>query len=150
VLLFCALGVGARATGGQPLSRDQLGPSGGVRQRVIVNVGGRVFTSTRATLCRYEDSALVKLVNGEPEEDGSYFLDRNGENFGHILDFLRDGPEKWLAPTEPSVLRDVCHEAEHLELMLLARLAHQVADLHNSGSRRPRCRHSPAPKPPAG
>ena len=31
-------------------------------------------------------------------QDGMYFIDRNGDNFGHILDFLRDGLPPSLEP----------------------------------------------------
>merc|ERR1719253_2088200 len=100
-----------------------------IGNRVILNVGGRIFQSTRATFGRYEDSELAAVVSGEPEEDGMYFIDRNGDNFGHILDFLRDGPDGWLVPTDMVVLREVAHEAQCLRLSVLSRLCKDVLDV---------------------
>ena len=59
---------------------------------IRLNVGGVLFTTTKATLCRYPNSMLGAMFNGSMstyKDENGYFIDRNGAMFGHILDFLR-------------------------------------------------------------
>ena len=60
---------------------------------VRLNVGGILFTTTKATLCRFPDSMLGAMFNGSmpttKDENGCYFIDRDGAMFGHVLNFLR-------------------------------------------------------------
>ena len=77
----------ARMTAVQPSSED----------RFKLNVGGVRFETSRATLTKVPESMLatmfgarVDMLRRDPE-DGSIFLDRDGERFGLVLDFLRDG-----------------------------------------------------------
>jgi len=62
---------------------------------VRLNVGGELFTTTRATLIRYPDSMLGAMFSGAMDtardESGCYFIDRDGTTFRHILNFLRCG-----------------------------------------------------------
>jgi len=57
-------------------------------------VGGRHFDTTLTTLLKYEDSMLAAMFSGRhlvvKDEEGRYFIERDGANFGHILNFLRD------------------------------------------------------------
>jgi hypothetical protein len=66
-------------------------------ERFKLNVGGVRYDASRATLTKVPESMLaamfgrrVDMLQSDPE-DGSIFIDRNGERFGLILDFLRDG-----------------------------------------------------------
>jgi hypothetical protein len=64
-----------------------------------INVGGRVFATRRSTLAAVRGSRLAELFGeGSPafatasrDHDGRVFLDRDGEHFGHVLDYLRRG-----------------------------------------------------------
>ena len=63
---------------------------------VKLNIGGVRFETSRATLTSVPDSMLGRMFGRcdlmlqlDPE-DGSVFIDRNGQRFGLILDFLRD------------------------------------------------------------
>ncbi len=63
---------------------------------VKLNVGGARFETSRAVLTKVEDSMLGRMfgrcdamLQSDPE-DGSIFIDRDGERFRVILDFLRD------------------------------------------------------------
>lgn len=60
---------------------------------IHVNIGGTVYTTTRATLCRYPDSMLGAMFRGDIpsrlDHNGHYFIDRDGETFKYILNFLR-------------------------------------------------------------
>eukprot|EP00439_Symbiodinium_sp_Y106_P049395 s273_g6.t1 len=80
-------------------------PCLGVRQpqagsRVVLNVGGHRFTTVRSTLTtgRAAGSVLADLVSGPCDQDGSYFLDHDGTQFHFVLNFLRHGPELFVAP----------------------------------------------------
>jgi hypothetical protein len=58
-----------------------------------LNVGGVFFTTTKATLLRYPNSMLGAMFNGSMpttrDESGAYFIDRDGQMFGYVLNFLR-------------------------------------------------------------
>lgn len=60
---------------------------------VTLNVGGILYTTTKATLLKYPDSMLGSLIsNGLPstrDTNGHFFIDRDGQVFRHVLNFLR-------------------------------------------------------------
>ena len=64
--------------------------------KVQLNVGGVRFDTLRSTLLSFEDTMLGRvfgrcdlMLQADPG-DGSVFNDRDGEQFGLILDFFRD------------------------------------------------------------
>ncbi|XP_070571149.1 BTB/POZ domain-containing protein KCTD6-like [Ptychodera flava] len=61
---------------------------------VNLNVGGTLYTTTRSTLTRHADSMLGAMFSGRipslRDSDGNYFIDRNGDMFKYILEFLRN------------------------------------------------------------
>jgi hypothetical protein len=76
---------------------------------IKLNVGGQVFATTRATLCREAGSMLARKFDPEsnfqpPKElDGGVFLDRDPRIFSYVLSYLRNGcrlvsdiPDKFL------------------------------------------------------
>jgi len=57
------------------------------KSTVKLNVGGKIYKTTLDTLRNDPDSMLCAMFSGRhelkaDEEDGSYFIDRNGELFG--------------------------------------------------------------------
>jgi hypothetical protein len=62
--------------------------------RVILNVGGHRYDTSLATLTKDQNSMLAAMFSGryalKAEQDGSYFVDRDGSNFRYILNYLRD------------------------------------------------------------
>ena len=61
---------------------------------VLLNVGGRVFATSRSTLEKYPESLLAKLISDNPPEDlcyldGVIFLDRNPDCFASVLQWMR-------------------------------------------------------------
>jgi len=58
------------------------------------------------------------------EEDGTYFIDRDGQHFRYILNYLRDGVETVLPFTSAGQLlqRELLREAEYFRLDELIRL----------------------------
>ncbi|BFY98188.1 hypothetical protein BsWGS_01228 [Bradybaena similaris] len=85
-------------------SQDVLSLTGrnnaGVSDWVTLNVGGRLFTSTRGTLTRFDpDSMLARMFSTESEvewnstmdKSGAYLIDRSPLYFEPILNYLRHG-----------------------------------------------------------
>ncbi|CAH1254578.1 KCTD21 [Branchiostoma lanceolatum] len=63
---------------------------------VNLNVGGHFYTTARSTLTRYPDSMLGAMFGEDfdtmqlvQDDQGRYFIDRNGRLFEHVLNFLR-------------------------------------------------------------
>ena len=60
-----------------------------------LNVGGMIYTTSRSTLCKYPDSMLGAMFGGKFEmiydDAGCAFIDRDGDMFRHVLNFLRTG-----------------------------------------------------------
>ena len=65
------------------------------RDIISLNVGGTLYTTSRSTLSRYPDSMLGAMFGGNlplensKDSQGNYFIDRDGELFRYILNFLR-------------------------------------------------------------
>ena len=62
--------------------------------KILLDVGGYKFTTSRQTLTSIPDTYLASLFSGRFElttdADGVYFIDRDGTYFRHILNCLRD------------------------------------------------------------
>jgi hypothetical protein len=90
--------------------------------RIKLNIGGKRFETSRGTLCMVPDSMLAAMFSGRhaltADEDGSYFIDRDGKHFGHILNFLRQGTIQVELNTDPA--RALAIEAEFYGLTDLA------------------------------
>lgn len=61
---------------------------------VTLNVGGVLYTTTRSTLTKHQDSMLAAMFSGQyiptaADQQGNYFIDRDGYMFRHVLNFLR-------------------------------------------------------------
>ena len=66
-------------------------------QVVELNVGGHLYTTTKTTLCKVEDSMLAKMFSGDlppayRDSQGRFFLDRDGSRFATVLTYLRGDP----------------------------------------------------------
>jgi len=62
---------------------------------VRLNIGGKLFYTTPDTLRSRGDNFFTGLLSGRisstKDENGAYFIDRNGDLFAPILDYLRSG-----------------------------------------------------------
>ncbi|EFA83034.1 BTB/POZ domain-containing protein [Heterostelium album PN500] len=62
---------------------------------VTLNVGGRIFSTTRSTLLKDKDSMLAKMFgeswDSTRDINGNYLIDRSPEYFAPIINFLRCG-----------------------------------------------------------
>jgi hypothetical protein len=63
--------------------------------RVQLNIGGRHFETSVQTLRRVPHTFFDAYFSGRYAQDvcadGSIFVDRGGEHFGHVLEYVRDG-----------------------------------------------------------
>ena len=61
-------------------------------ETIKLNVGGKLFITTKSTLFSVENSLKSMLQSGnfQPDLDGAYFIDRSPEYFPLILDYLRN------------------------------------------------------------
>ena len=81
-------------------------------ENVKINVGGRMFTTSLKTLRRESESVLALMFSGnfdlKKEDDGLFFIDRDGTSFHHILNYLRDGkiPEVVIEDHESEMQRE--------------------------------------------
>ncbi len=91
-------------------------------KKIKLNVGGTPYTTTLTTLRTDPSSMLAAMFSGrfplEQDEDGSYFIDRDGKVFGLILNWLRTGqiPPSLSEEDRFSILL----EAEYFQLSKLA------------------------------
>ena len=60
---------------------------------ITLNVGGKLYSTSKSTLCSQKDSMLAAMFSGHHKlnkmENGSYFIDADGKHFGIILNYLR-------------------------------------------------------------
>eukprot|EP00440_Ansanella_granifera_P041370 gb/GFBE01044861.1/.p1 GENE.gb/GFBE01044861.1/~~gb/GFBE01044861.1/.p1 ORF type:complete len:878 (+),score=165.67 gb/GFBE01044861.1/:1-2634(+) len=92
--------------------------------RVVLDVGGKRFTTARTTLTkgRAAGSLLAEIIEGPAEDDGVYFLDRDGQHFNVILNYLRHGPENFVMPETETARLTLLGEAKTLRLQELTEL----------------------------
>ncbi|XP_058953338.2 uncharacterized protein [Pocillopora verrucosa] len=83
-----------------------------------LNVGGHFFSTSLATMTKDPGSMLHAMFSGrfdtKPGEDGSYFIDRDGTHFRHILNYLRTG--KLVLPDDKVVRKELLSEAEFYQI----------------------------------
>eukprot|EP00929_Paragymnodinium_shiwhaense_P090955 TRINITY_DN51026_c0_g1_i1.p1 TRINITY_DN51026_c0_g1~~TRINITY_DN51026_c0_g1_i1.p1 ORF type:complete len:289 (-),score=56.26 TRINITY_DN51026_c0_g1_i1:107-973(-) len=96
---------------------------------IELNVGGRVFVTSRGTLTSEPDSMLARLLSGESsfsdrvDSSGRIFIDREGDTFAHILGYLQRRGRLIGAPNDIAGLARLTVDAEYFGL---DRLAEQV------------------------
>lgn len=97
---------------------------------IKLNVGGKVFKASRNILCRYRKSLLCELVsdmlrdtNDQSNKEKELFIDRNGNRFEYILDFLRDGI--LICENNMNLLTKILVEAAYFRLDPLVRIVKQ-------------------------
>ncbi|KAI1694217.1 BTB/POZ domain-containing protein [Ditylenchus destructor] len=95
---------------------------------IRLNVGGKVFQTTKSTLSIHPESFLARLANGnipsEKDESGAFLIDRNYEHFGSILNFFRSGVVN-LDRNEKAV-RDLLCEADFYNVQSLVNEIHKA------------------------
>eukprot|EP00242_Pyramimonas_sp_CCMP2087_P002599 CAMPEP_0198227594 /NCGR_PEP_ID=MMETSP1445-20131203/109820_1 /TAXON_ID=36898 /ORGANISM="Pyramimonas sp., Strain CCMP2087" /LENGTH=159 /DNA_ID=CAMNT_0043907703 /DNA_START=162 /DNA_END=638 /DNA_ORIENTATION=- len=94
--------------------------------KIKLDVGGYKYTTSLATLTSIPDSMLGAMFSGRfpleaDESDGSFFVDRDGSLFKHVLNYMRD-PVSFDAPMDREVARDLMREAKYFGLQGLSNL----------------------------
>jgi hypothetical protein len=93
---------------------------------IKLNVGGFKYETTLDTIEKGGISMLANMFSGrhsmKPDQDGYYFIDRNGEIFKYIIKYLRDGK---LNLDDLCLVRDVLDEAEYFNITGLVDLCNQ-------------------------
>ncbi|XP_060927259.1 BTB/POZ domain-containing protein KCTD9a isoform X1 [Limanda limanda] len=91
---------------------------------LTLNIGGRLFTTTRSTLVSKEPESMLAHMFGEKDvwgnkqdEHGAYLIDRSPEYFEPILNYLRHGQ---LIINEGINIRGVLEEARFFGIEQLA------------------------------
>lgn len=93
-----------------------------IKSRVVtLNVGGATYTTYVATLTRFPDSMIATMFSGKhamvADDKGNYFIDRDGELFRHILNFLRNPEEFEPQKLKPELFRNLQSEARYFGLL---------------------------------
>ena len=95
-------------------------------ENIKINVGGRMFLTSLKTLRKEPESVLALMFsekfNLKKEDDGSFFIDRDGTVFHHVLNYLRDG--KILEDVIEDHEQQLQSEAEFYGLSGLKELVH--------------------------
>lgn len=110
--------------------------------RVTLNVGGTAYTTGRATLLSVPGTAFPEILASPPDDDdddddGRIFIDRDGTNFGHVLNFLRD-PEAAVVPSDEETRRKLLVEAKYYKISgLVAALSGKPSHPHQHVSSSP-------------
>ncbi|CRK95928.1 CLUMA_CG009374, isoform B [Clunio marinus] len=96
---------------------------------VHIDVGGTIYTSSLETLTKYPESRLAKLFNGSipivlDSLKQHYFIDRDGNMFRHILNFMRNS--KLLIAEDFCDLELLLEEAKYFEIVPMIRQIEQM------------------------
>ena len=83
-----------------------------------LNVGGHHFTTSLQTLTKDPNSMLAAMFSGmfemKANEDGAFFIDRDGTHFRFILNYLRNG--ELILPDGATFLKELEAEAKFYQI----------------------------------
>ncbi|KAI1700661.1 BTB/POZ domain-containing protein [Ditylenchus destructor] len=98
---------------------------------VRLNVGGKVFETTKDTLSKYPESFLARLVNGglpsTQDKYGAYRIDRSYEHFDTILNYFRNGTLNF--ESNEKAVKDLLCEADFYNIQPLVDEIHKAIKL---------------------
>jgi len=103
-----------------------------LKPMVTLSIGGTVFKTRLHTLQNApKESLFAQLFSGtgftfEPDEDGSFFFDRDGTHFRYILNYLRGGivNQTLLKDVSQSTKHEIACEAHYYGLTHLYEMIH--------------------------
>jgi hypothetical protein len=86
---------------------------------IILNVGGKEYHTSRSTLTKDANSMLCRMFTGSLPSTrdalGRYFIDRDGDLFRYILDYLRDNNPEFI-PNDANLMLALLREAQFYQL----------------------------------
>ena len=89
---------------------------------IKLNVGGNIFQTSVETLTKYPESLIAEMFsakfNLKTDDDGCYFIDRDGTHFRHILNYLRSGTTP-VSSVLNAYSEEISIEAEYYGLVVL-------------------------------
>lgn len=96
---------------------------------VHIDVGGTIYTSSLETLTRFADSRLAKMFNGGipivlDSLKQHYFIDRDGQMFRHVLNYVRNAGRLLLPDDFPDV-ELLIEEAKFYDILPMVRALEQ-------------------------
>ncbi|CDU20901.1 conserved Plasmodium protein, unknown function [Plasmodium yoelii] len=103
---------------------------------ISINVGGKIYMTTLNLISRYKNSRLYEIVQEKltnisdlPNDINKreIFIDRNGNRFEYILDFLRDGV--LICENDITVLTRILIEAIYFKLFSLMKIIKKKINL---------------------
>lgn len=91
---------------------------------VDVNVGGKIFTTFKSTLCKSPTSMLAAMFSGRfdlaKDPKGRIFIDRNPRCFEFLLNYLRTDnlrfPDPYLSPDSYELYLDLIKEFNYFQI----------------------------------
>jgi len=88
-------------------------------EQIILNVGGKLFTTSLSTLRSVRGTFFEKMfrkgANTTASADGKYFIDRDPSTFGYVLDYLRSG-DLLIKSEDKNMRMQVLDDAEYFQL----------------------------------
>jgi hypothetical protein len=97
-----------------------LSPTAVSADIIRLNIGGVLYTTTKATLVSRGSNFFGPLLDGQfgrlQDSSGAYFIDRNGRWFAPILDYLRQGV--LVLPVDVKI-EQIVEEAKYYSIDLL-------------------------------
>jgi len=90
------------------------------KSKVKLDIGGVLFTTARSTLKTCKGSLLAAMVSGrymlQPDEhQGTFFIDRDGRHFHHVLTYLRS-PREYEPPADLESLNKILDDANFFRI----------------------------------
>ena len=91
------------------------------KQKIKLDIGGHRFSTTLSTLTSVPNTFFTTMLSGDytmhpDDDDGSFFLDRDGRHFHYILNYLRS-PETFELPRDPALVKELLKEAEFYKIV---------------------------------
>uniref|UniRef100_A0A7S3HNI9 BTB domain-containing protein n=1 Tax=Spumella elongata TaxID=89044 RepID=A0A7S3HNI9_9STRA len=101
------------------LEKERLSHIKSFESKIKLDVGGVKFTTSLTTLRRFPDTMIGAMFSGrhafQLDDEGYYFIDRDGTHFRYILNFLRS-PETFLCELTGPALNEFKNECDYYAL----------------------------------
>jgi len=88
-------------------------------KKILLDIGGKVFATSQATLTNGKSHFFTAMFSGKystkPNEEGTYFIDRNPTMFQLILDYLR-GEEIYIREISAKDKKQLLRDAQYYQI----------------------------------